>query len=221
MGEPNPLVGLILEALEKAVLCSADNIEGFDINTNVLLACDVSGSMYVSAGNKSSIQNVDIGVLLASILRTKCKAVIAGIFGNTWELASSPIKPILANTVGIRSIANRVGYSTNGYKVVDWLIDNNVKMDKVMMFTDCQMWDSHRGYYRSDKEIKDSWHKYKEMYPQAKLYLFDLAGYGTSPLDLAEQDVYLIAGWSEKIFDVLSAIDNGADALSEIRKIDL
>ena len=221
MGEPNPLVGLILEALEKAVLCSADNIEGFDINTNVLLACDVSGSMYVSAGNKSSIQNVDIGVLLASILRTKCKAVIAGIFGNTWELASSPIKPILANTVGIRSIANRVGYSTNGYKVVDWLIDNNVKMDKVMMFTDCQMWDSHRGYYRSDKEIKDSWHKYKEMYPQAKLYLFDLAGYGTSPLDLAEQNVYLIAGWSEKIFDVLSAIDNGADALSEIRKIDL
>ena len=57
------------------------------------------------------------------------------------------------------------------------------------------------------------------MYPQAKLYLFDLAGYGTSPLDLAEQDVYLIAGWSEKIFDVLSAVDNGADALSEIRKI--
>ncbi|MBR5431450.1 MAG: TROVE domain-containing protein [Bacteroidales bacterium] len=219
MGEPNPLVGLVLEALEKAVLCSADNIEGFDINTNVLLACDVSGSMYVAAGNKSSIQNVDIGVLLASILRTKCKAVIAGIFGNTWELASSPIKPILANTVGIRSIANRVGYSTNGYKVVDWLIENNVKMDKVMIFTDCQMWDSHRGYYRSDKEIKDSWHKYKEMYPQAKLYLFDLAGYGTSPLDLAEQDVYLIAGWSEKIFDVLSAVDNGADALSEIRKI--
>ena len=92
-------------------------------------------------------------------------------------------------------------------------------MDKVMIFTDCQMWDSHRGYYRSDKEIKDSWHKYKELYPQAKLYLFDLAGYGTSPLDLAEQDVYLIAGWSEKIFDVLSAVDNGADALSEIRKI--
>ena len=47
MEVPDPLVGLILEALEKAVLCSADNIEGFDINTNVLLACDVSGSMYM------------------------------------------------------------------------------------------------------------------------------------------------------------------------------
>lgn len=218
MAEPNPLVGLVLEALEQAVLCSADNIVGFDINTNVLLACDVSGSMYTSVGSKSTVLNVDVGVLLASILRTKCKAVIAGIFGDRWELASSPVKPILANTVGIRRIANRVGYSTNGYKVIDWLIDNNVKMDKVMIFTDCQMWDSHRGPNYS-KEIKDSWHKYKEMYPQAKLYLFDLAGYGTSPLDLAEQDVYLIAGWSEKIFDVLNAVDNGAEALSEIRKV--
>ena len=219
--EHSPLTWMVLVALEKAVLFSADNIDGFDVNTNVLLACDVSGSMYVPISQKSSVQNVDIGVLLASILRTKCKAVIAGIFGDRWELASTPTMPALTNTSLIRNIANRVGYSTNGYKVVDWLIDNNVKMDKVMIFTDCQMWDSHRGYHRSEKEIKDSWHRYKEMYPQAKLYLFDLAGYGTSPLDLAEQDVYLIAGWSEKIFDVLSAIDNGADALSEIRKIAL
>ena len=41
------------------------------------------------------------------------------------------------------------------------------------------------------------------------------------PLDLAEKDVYLIAGWNDRIFDVLSAVDNGADALAEIRKTDL
>ena len=38
---------------------------------------------------------------------------------------------------------------------------------------------------------------------------------------LAEKDVYLIAGWSERIFDVLSAIDKGDDALSIINKIDV
>ena len=37
----------------------------------------------------------------------------------------------------------------------------------------------------------------------------------------AEKDVYLIAGWSERIFDVLSAIDKGDDALSIINKIDV
>jgi hypothetical protein len=33
--------------------------------------------------------------------------------------------------------------------------------------------------------------------------------------------VYLIAGWSDKIFDVLSALENGEQALSEIEKIEL
>ena len=114
-----------------------------------------------------------------------------------------------------------VGYSTNGYKVIDWLIENDIRMDKVMIFTDCQMWDSEhcRGWLCREKYVSESWHKYKAKYPDAKLYLFDLAGYGTTPLDLAEQDVYLIAGWSDKIFDVLKAVDEGEDALSEIRKI--
>lgn len=218
MQGPNPLTGQVLEALEKAVLSSADNIDGFDSETNVLLACDVSGSMYVPAGNRSSVQNVDIGILLASILSTKCKAVVSGIFGDTWERVPNHTGAILASTVGVSDIAGRVGYSTNGYKVIDWLLDNNVKMDKVMFFTDCQMWDSCPEYFRRKKDIMNSWRKYKAMCPQAKLYLFDLAGYGLSPLDLAEQDVYVIAGWNEKVFEVLRALDNGADALSEIRK---
>ena len=221
MDMSSPLVGMVHQALEQAVVRSADNIEGFDADTGVLLACDVSGSMYVSAGGRSSIRNADIGLLLASIFRTRCKTAIAGIFGDTWKLLPDRNKPVLAATVDARRIADSVGFSTNGYKVIDWLADNDVKMDKVMIFTDCQMWDSHRGYYMSDKEIKDSWHRYKGMHPQSKLYLFDLAGYGDSPLDLAEKDVYLIAGWNDRIFDVLSAVDNGADALAEIRKTDL
>ena len=56
------------------------------------------------------------------------------------------------------------------------------------------------------------------MYPEAKLYLFDLAGYGQAPLNLAEPDVYLIAGWSEKVFEVMDAVDRGENALSEISK---
>ena len=55
----------------------------------------------------------------------------------------------------------------------------------------------------------------------AKLYLFDLAGYGQLPLRMAEPDVYLIAGWSDRVFDVLSAVDRGADALSVINKTEV
>jgi hypothetical protein len=48
-----------------------------------------------------------------------------------------------------------------------------------------------------------------------------LAGYGTTPLNIAEKDVYLIAGWSDKIFDMLAAIDEGLDALAKIDSIEL
>jgi 60 kDa SS-A/Ro ribonucleoprotein len=55
------------------------------------------------------------------------------------------------------------------------------------------------------------------IWSNAKLYLFDLAGYGTTPINVIEnQSVFLIAGWSDKIFDILSAIEDGSDAVGVI-----
>ena len=110
-----------------------------------------------------------------------------------------------------------MGYSTNGYLVIDYLVDNEKKMDKVMMFTDCQLWDSRNHGAR----LQDSWKKYRRMNPEAKLYLFDLAGYGQAPLQMREDGVTLIAGWSDRIFDILDAVENGSDAIAEIMKTEL
>jgi len=91
-------------------------------------------------------------------------------------------------------------------------------MDKVMLFTDCQLWNSNNN----TNHIQEQWVYYKKhVAPNAKLYLFDLAGYGQAPLQLLQNDVYLIAGWSDKVFDVLAAIENGNSALSIINNIDL
>jgi hypothetical protein len=57
--------------------------------------------------------------------------------------------------------------------------------------------------------------------PNARLYLFDLAGYGQMPLNVVSNDVFLIAGWSDKIFEVLEAIENGETALQMIEKVNL
>ena len=220
-GVQSTFAAKILFALEAAVKASVENMKGFDANTNVLVAVDVSGSMQRPVSAKSSVQNFDIGILLSMLLKSKCASVVSGMFGDTWKVLNLPQDSILANTLEMHRREGEVGYSTSGYKVIEWLIANKVRMDKVMIFTDCQMWDSEHknGWYRSEKWISDTWHQYKEMYPDAKLYLFDLAGYGQVPLNLVEPDVYLIAGWSEKVFDVMSAIDRGEDALSEIRKI--
>ena len=208
---------MLMNALEAAVKCSAKNIVGFDENTRVLLASDVSGSMGTHISQRSTIRNYDIGLLLSMLFRSRCKQVVAGIFGDDWKVVNMPNDNILMATRKLEKLCNSVGYSTNGYKVVDWLIEQNMVIDKVMMFTDMQMWDSTGR----DKVFEDSWKMYKKLAPKSKLYLFDLSGYWQMPLRLAEPDVYLIAGWSDRIFDVLSAIEKGEDALNVINKVDL
>ena len=207
---------MLMNALEAAVKCSACNIEGFGENTRVLLASDVSGSMCLPISQKSTILNYDIGLLLSMLLRSRCKQVVSGIFGDDWKVVNMPNDNILMATRQMELLSNTVGFATNGYKVIDWLVEQNMVMDKLMMFTDMQMWDSTGRH----QEIEDSWRKYKKLAPNAQLYLFDLEGNGQLPLRLAEPDVYLIAGWSDRVFDVLSAIDKGENALSVINNID-
>ena len=208
---------LLLNALEKAVLATSNNIAGFDEHTRVLLACDVSGSMYSPISPKSSVKNYDIGLVLAMLLKNRCKNVVSGIFGDEWKLVNLPSTGILSNVEKMYEREGEVGYSTNGYKVIDYLNRENLVLDKVMMFTDCQMWDSYGNIH----SIRKEWNKYKQIAPNAKLYLFDLSGYGTTPLNIIRDDVTLIAGWSDRIFEMLEAIEKGSSVIEEIKKIEI
>jgi hypothetical protein len=196
---------------------SAENIKGYDYSTSVLIACDVSGSMETAISERSKIQYYDIGLLLGMLLQHRCKSVISGFFGEDWKVVNLPKNNILSNADELRKREGEVGYSTNGWKVIDYLNEKKLKADKIMMFTDCQLWGSGWG----GKHIQKEWIEYKKFYPQAKLYLFDMSGYGNAPLDINQQDVYMIAGWSDKIFEVLEAIEEGGSAVEEIEKIEL
>ncbi|MCS6796183.1 MAG: TROVE domain-containing protein [Raineya sp.] len=208
----------LLEALENAAQVSAKNIKGFDKNTKALIACDFSGSMQTHVSPKSKVQYFQIGVVLAMILRNICSKVLAGIFGSTWKIINLPQGNILANSVQIANRIGEVGFSTNGYLVIQDLIKKKLELDKVFIFTDCQMWDSIAG---NKEHFSDLWNKYKKLVPTAKLYIFDLAGYGQMPISIPQKDVFLIAGWSDKVFEVLEAIENGENALKMIEKIEL
>ncbi|NDV80723.1 TROVE domain-containing protein [Bacteroides sp. 51] len=206
----------IMDALEQAVVISAENIAGFNEDTNVLIACDVSGSMQSPVSPKSKILSYDIGLMLAMLLKSRCKNAMTGMFGDKWKVINVPTKGILSNVEAFYQREGEVGYATNGYLVIEDLLKSNTHVDKVMMFTDCQLWNN-----RNNNKIANLWNDYKKISPGSKLYLFDLAGHGTTPLDITREDVYLIAGWSDKVFDIIAAIDRGGDALDEIRKIEL
>ncbi|MCJ7934815.1 MAG: TROVE domain-containing protein [Chryseobacterium sp.] len=211
----SPYLCSVLEALEDAAMVSAQNIKGFGFDTSVVIAADVSGSMQQPVSAKSKILLYDIGLLMSMILQSQCKNVITGMFGDRWLPVPMPKNGILRNVDAFYKREGEVGYSTNGYLVIEDLIRRNEKVNKVMLFTDTQMWDS-TGNRNS---FEDSWNRYKAIAPDAKLYIFDLAGYGRQPLDVRRNDVYLIAGWSDKIFDVLNALEDQKSAVEMIKKV--
>lgn len=213
----NGRVGQILSALELAVQHSAANIRGFDANTRVVIAADVSGSMQRFISPKSTVQNFDIGLMLAMLLQNRCGHVVTGMFGDRWKIINMPKNNILANVMEFHRREGEVGYSTNGHLVVQDLINRRVVVDKIMIFTDCQLWNRDGG-----GSISYAWKQYKAIAPNAKLYLFDLVGYGQTPINvIADQNVFLMAGWSDKIFDILAAIEDGSNAVEVINQIEI
>ncbi len=209
---------LILDALEAAIKVSANNIKGFDGNTNVVIACDVSGSMQMPISAKSTVILYDIGLVLGMLMKSRCKSVISGMFGNTWKAINMPSSNILANVQEYYKREGEVGYSTNGHLVVEDLLRKGIVADKVMLFTDVQLWNSNND----GTTLEKTWINYKNaVAPNAKLYLFDLAGHGNAPLDIKRNDVHLIAGWSDKIFEILNAVEGGSNAIKEINNIEL
>ncbi|WP_420147349.1 TROVE domain-containing protein [Spirosoma sp.] len=212
-------VPMLLEALEDAVYASVANLRGFDYSTSVVVACDVSGSMRQAVSPKSKVMLYDIGLLLGMLLQAKCRNVLSGMFGDRWKTVTLPSRHVLANVDEFYRREGEVGYSTNGYLVIDDLIKQRYKADKVMLFTDTQLWDSRTANHSQSNTLSAKWTMYKTLFPDARLYLFDLAGYGNVPLRIEPNDVYLIAGWSDKVFDVLQALEEGQTTLSTIEQI--
>ena len=213
----SPDTPFLMSALELAVKHSAANIEGFDADTSVLLACDVSGSMCHPVSPRSTVECYDIGLMLAMLLKSRCRRVVSGIFGDRWKVVNMPGANILQSATELRKLNGEVGYSTNGFKVINYLVENKIIIDKVMFFTDCQLWNSTGG----NTSIERSWNRYRQIAPNAKLYFFDLVGYGQSPLRILNSGVYLIGGWSDKVFDILSAVDKGESAVEKIMAVEV
>lgn len=207
----------LLEALELAALASVENLKGFDVNTRVLIASDTSGSMCMPLSKNSTVQLIDVGILLSMLLKAKCRNVLTGIFGTDFKLVNAPNAHVLSNVEKMSKV--NVGWATNGYKVIDHLIKRKLVMDKVMIFTDLQLWNTSGYGAESKKTIESQWKLYKQIAPDAKIYLFDLAGYGQAPLNTIRDDVFMIAGWSNKIFETLAAIEAGSSAVQEIEKV--
>lgn len=223
-------VNEVMDAIETAVGYSVDNFPKLE-GSSTLIACDVSGSMESAISKNSSVERFDIGIVLGMIAHRFCGHTITGMFGDDWKVVPmAKSSGILRNAFEMHEREGEVGYSTNGYKVIDYLLENDIKVDRIMTFTDCQMWDSEgsgrvRSRYsifgRRDDDISFSerFIRYQRKYPGVKLYCFDLSGYGNVSIPQNTKNVCLIGGWSDRVFDFISAFEEIGDGNTPIKKI--
>jgi len=211
----HPMLNSVLDALEDAASVSVENIP--EMPGTTLIACDVSGSMtWTPISKNSSVFPYDIGIMLGSMAQQFSDNSITGIFGTDWkQILMSRRSGILSNVSEMHKHDNDVGWDTNGYRVIEYLLENDIEVDRIMLFTDCQMWDSH-----DDCNFAPTFMKYQRMHPGVKLYLFDLNGYGNIVIPQDTKNICLVAGWSDRIFDFIQMFESsGTSAIDKIKVI--
>lgn len=199
-----------LSAVEEAMRLSCGSVPGFEWlkDKRVLAAADVSSSMQEPISNMSTIQCKVLAAVMTAAFEANVPNTIIGGFGTNWV----PVAPAAGMMQTIDSILNcDAGYSTNGHKIIEWALKHKEAIDVFVLFTDMQLW-SQGGWNTHRSFFEAAFNKYKEQInPKARLILFNLAGYQTSPIDIVRPDVLEIAGWSDKIFQVLQSIEEGED----------
>ena len=180
----------------------------------MLIASDVSGSMDSSISRRSVVRLKDIALFYGLIARKYLKNAHFGIFADHWKV----LDDILSEENDIFKAYKKadsidVGYSTNGHFALKWLDDNNVEVDRIMFFTDCILWNSSGV----DDSVSKTFYEYKKNHPKTKLFFFDLAGYGQTPLDVREKGVYFVSGFSDRIFDAITYFEKGSNIVRMIK----
>jgi hypothetical protein len=179
--------------------------------------------MEQSISRKSTVERFDIGLIMGALANGFSEESITGIFGDTWkEIELDKNKP-LASALEMHRREGEVGYSTHGYEVIKSLLETRRHVDRILFFTDCQMYGhdfaSFESQYWSDQDdccpetgrnIGEFIREYREQInPLLKLYFFDLAGYGSCVVPEKDQQTMIVGGWSEKLFELIPSFENG------------
>ncbi len=177
-------VNRLIEAVETALELSVANVPRLPGRTAIF--CDNSGSMEGMISRRSTITRNEVANVLGAMAHKICDSAGVGVFGS--DFATVPISAkdsILSNAQKQR--ATHVGHSTNAWKAIRYLNNKKLIVDRILLFSDMQCYG--RG------SLAEEWIKYsRHVSPNAKLYSFDLAGYGTAQFPEDDPDVVLFAG---------------------------
>ena len=188
-----PGAAKVLDALNCAVDLALANVTQFPGKT--LVALDTSGSMN---GRPRTM-----GSLFAAIL-VKAGGADLLVFSNDAQYVSlNPQDSTL-------TLAKNIPFAAAGTNFNAIFERANCAYDRIVILSDMQSWVGGGAPVQALAKYERSFQV------QPRVFSFDLQGYGT--LQFPQERVYCLAGWSERVFDLMHKLDRDPAAL--VREIE-
>ena len=198
---------LLSEAVAAAMEIALDNVPSFAGRT--LVAVDASGSMlggWVVGERRAPIETATI---FAAALARKSSADVMLFDTRVQWLAIDPSQSIAAISASI--MARVRGGGTDFHLIFEHARE---RYDRIVILSDMQAWVPRPSaeWWGGAVSIDAAHREYCERTgADPAIFCFDLQGYGTA--QFAEGRVVQLAGFSEKVFDLLPLYERGGDAL--------
>ena len=187
----------LLAALNQALEISLDNVPKFEGRTLIVL--DDSGSM--TWGRKTNGRNpIEIGAIFAAVLYKSNEADLMRFSDDASYV--TPYFGDAAMSIADGLIQNARSAGTNFHAIFQTA---KHAYDRIIILSDMQGW---VGTYAPTKEFEEYKHRYQA---DPFIYSFDLQGYGS--LQFPERKVFTLAGFSEKVFDIMQLLETDPKAL--------
>jgi 60 kDa SS-A/Ro ribonucleoprotein len=183
---------------------------------DTFVAVDLSGSMDHPLSANSTLRLKEIGALFGAILADQGADV--GGFGDDFQTVPMHVDtPVLQRQAAVFAIDEDVGNSTNAWKAIKHLHDRGDAVERIIVFTDMQIWDNTPFTIPDSQTVKDVFDAYRdEVSADTALYLVDLASYGDLVTPEGYENVYNISGWSEDVLSFINHAENPKGVIDEI-----
>lgn len=227
----------VLDAIEDGLQYSVQNLPELEGKTAILI--DHSGSVRGDWGGSSRVSAFSntkyamIGNLFGSMMAYRQKDVYIGLFGD--KLINVPIDREMG-VLDFNNFSYNEGDKCGGatetgiYTFMRLCVEEKKKIDNVIIFSDCQIGTLDRdftqwyGRDRSDRTqgFHELFKEFRKINPTCNWTVVNIKQYGGTTVFDKSQRITNIAGWSEKIFDVIKNNSNGWKAMiDEIEKIEI
>ena len=197
----------VRDALQDAMELAVTNVP--QIEGQVVVCPDVSGSMASPVtghrkGSTSAVRCIDVAALVAAaVVRKNPSAVVLPFEQAVVEVALNSRDSVMTNAQKLAALG---GGGTNCSAPIARLNQRKTKADLVIFVSDNQSWmDAGQG---RGTALMAEWSVFRQRNPQSRLVCLDIQPYQSTQA-VERADILHIGGFSDQVFEVVSAFASG------------